>query len=144
MRKKYGSSHPVSKQIINSVSELSCLFLTEGGKHTIYYVIRVIDNDFITYMISKISHNRYINWTNVTFIKSRYYKFSNLLLFYYIYWERSILILTNCVLVVFDLYSLRYYGVRDSCVFTDHQYFIIDNFSITVKHIFPYSVIFFG
>ena len=60
MRKKYGSSHPVSKQIINSVSELSCLFLTEGGKHTIYYVIRFIDNDFITYMISRISHKRYI------------------------------------------------------------------------------------
>ena len=60
MRKKYGSSHPVSKQIINSVSELSCLFLTEGGKHTIYYVIRFIDNDFITYMISIISHKRYI------------------------------------------------------------------------------------
>ena len=36
MRKKYGSSHPVSKQIINSVSELSCLFLTEGGKNTTY------------------------------------------------------------------------------------------------------------
>ena len=49
MRKKYGSSHPVSKQIINSVSELSCLFLTEGGKHTIYYVIRVIDNDSMKY-----------------------------------------------------------------------------------------------
>ena len=60
MRKKYGSSHPVSKQIINSVSELSCLFLTEGGKHTIYYVIRFIDNDVITYMISRISHKRYI------------------------------------------------------------------------------------
>ena len=54
MRKKYGSSHPVSKQIINSVSELSCLFLTEGGKHTIYYVIHFIGNDFITYMISRI------------------------------------------------------------------------------------------
>ena len=60
MRKKYGSSHPVSKQIINSVSELSCLFLTEGGKHTIYYVIRFIDNDF--YYIRALS----FNWANVT------------------------------------------------------------------------------
>ena len=54
----------------------------------------------------------------------------------------------------FNMFKLHFIAIRrckpcdimvyDSCVFTDHQYFIIDNFSITYTElIFPYFLISF-